>query len=228
MFDMWREKFQSLGIFVFKDAFKDDNFSGFCLYDEVYPIIYINNSMSFSRQIFTLFHELYHLIMATSGIDTIRDEYIHFLEETNQDIERKCNKFAQNFLVENSDFVNECKVIDDIGENIDENIAELANVYVVSKEVILYKLAENRRISIETFQKKLEQYQVEYRRRKSSEKRSGGNYYNTKASYLGKKYLEIVFNKYSEGAIDMFKVAEYLNTNYKVALNMESKFGDGL
>lgn len=32
-----------------------------CINDEQYPVILINNSMSFARQIFTLLHELYHL-----------------------------------------------------------------------------------------------------------------------------------------------------------------------
>lgn len=39
------------------------------------PIIMINNSMSFARQNFTLFHELYHLIANTSGAEIIRDDY---------------------------------------------------------------------------------------------------------------------------------------------------------
>ena len=40
-----------------------------------FPVIVINNSMSFERQIFTLFHELYHLISDTSGAEIIRDDY---------------------------------------------------------------------------------------------------------------------------------------------------------
>src|SRR5699024_375017 len=66
-FEMWRSAFYNCGIYVFKDAFKEEKFSGFCLYDNQFPVIYINNSMSFSRQIFTLFHELCHIILKTSG-----------------------------------------------------------------------------------------------------------------------------------------------------------------
>ncbi len=48
-FEYWRDCFHSVGIYVFKDAFKDNTLSGFCLYDDEFPIIYINNSLAASR-----------------------------------------------------------------------------------------------------------------------------------------------------------------------------------
>jgi len=62
----WRDMLEKHGVFIFKDAFKDDEYSGFCLYDDVFPIIYINNSQAKIRQIFTLFHELAHLLFRTA------------------------------------------------------------------------------------------------------------------------------------------------------------------
>lgn len=72
-FKAWRNALEKFGIFVFKDAFKDDGFSGFCLYDEVFPVIYINNSLPPSRQVFTLFHELAHLLFGINGIEMRSD-----------------------------------------------------------------------------------------------------------------------------------------------------------
>jgi len=63
----WRYRLHDFGIFVFKDAFKQGDFSGFCLYDDEFPIIYVNNSTSKTRQIFTLFHELAHLLFHMCG-----------------------------------------------------------------------------------------------------------------------------------------------------------------
>jgi len=42
-------------VFVFKDAFRAEDYCGFSLFDPVFPLIYVNNSMPKSRQIFTLF-----------------------------------------------------------------------------------------------------------------------------------------------------------------------------
>ena len=56
---------------MFKDSFKADDVSGLCLCDEEYPVILLNNKMSFTRQIFTVFHEIYHLFakeMSTQSI----------------------------------------------------------------------------------------------------------------------------------------------------------------
>lgn len=75
-FQEWRHILSKHGVFVFKDAFKSDEYSGFCLYHPKFPIIYINNSTSKNRQIFTLFHELAHLIFRTSGIDKLSDDYV--------------------------------------------------------------------------------------------------------------------------------------------------------
>ena len=61
----WRTAIENFGIWVFKRAFKDDSCCGFCLNDAHFPVIYVNNSMSKRRQIFTLFHELSHLITDT-------------------------------------------------------------------------------------------------------------------------------------------------------------------
>ena len=43
-FKTWRNVMEENGIFIFKDAFHNDDYSGFCVYDENYPIIFINNS----------------------------------------------------------------------------------------------------------------------------------------------------------------------------------------
>ncbi len=103
-FEIYREKFYDIGIYVFKDSFKDNAISGLCVKDNRFPVIVINNSMSFARQIFTLFHELYHLISDTSGAEIIRDDFFSMLDEGQSDIERNCDSFANSFLVPLADF----------------------------------------------------------------------------------------------------------------------------
>lgn len=142
-FEMWRSAFYDCGIYVFKDAFKEKKFSGFCLYDEQFPVIYINNSMSFSRQIFTLFHELFHIILKTSGIDKTDDDYIAKLNSTNREIETLCNSFAGEFLVPNDDLKEELKN----KELNEKNISNIAKKYNVSREVIYRKLLNLNKIS---------------------------------------------------------------------------------
>ena len=73
----WRGALYRVGVAVFKDAFNADKFCGFSLYDTEFPVIYVNNSNAKSRQIFTLFHELAHLLHRTSGLDRYGEYEAH-------------------------------------------------------------------------------------------------------------------------------------------------------
>ena len=70
----WRHAVQESGIFIFKRSFKQLSISGFSLLHDAFPVIYLNNSNAFSRQIFTIFHELAHIHHANltdkKGFDT--------------------------------------------------------------------------------------------------------------------------------------------------------------
>ena len=46
----WRQVLQIVGIFVFKDLFGIQEYCGFSLYDDVFPIIYVNNNCVKTRQ----------------------------------------------------------------------------------------------------------------------------------------------------------------------------------
>ena len=204
-FEMWRSAFYECGVYVFKEAFKDNSFSGFCLYDIKYPVIYINNSMSYSRQIFTLFHELCHILIKTSGIDKANDDYISRLELDNRKLETICNMFAGKFLVPTNDLL---KLIDNVEIN-EKNIEKLSKKYSVSRDVILRKLLDMGKISKEAYEKKHSDYQEEMYRKPINS--GGGNYYNTKKAYLGENYINDVCSNYYSGKIDLYETANYLN-----------------
>ena len=209
-FEFWREKFSELGVFVFKDAFGDDNISGFCLYDELFPIIYINNSLSFTRQTFTLFHELCHIVFKTSGIDVLNDQAYHnSLAASDLMIERTCNAFAGAFLVPDEDFQKQIQV----KHPSEEFVSHLATVYGVSREVILRKFLDIHWISLEEYIERSSEYTQDYFRiqKASSKKDAGGNYYNTQASYKGRQYTELVFNRYYANRITLAQAAQYMN-----------------
>ena len=69
LLERFRDELYKVGIYVFKDSFKDDSVSGLCLFDERFPVILLNNKMTFPRQLFTLFHEVYHIFINSNDID---------------------------------------------------------------------------------------------------------------------------------------------------------------
>lgn len=225
VFEIFREKFYELGIYVFKDAFKDNSVSGLCLNDDYFPIIMINNSMSFARQNFTLFHELYHLIANTSGAEIIRDDYYIYLDEQQSHVEKACDSFANEFLVPMEDFKTELKK-----QPLDEmRIADLASLYAVSKEAIMYKLYTMKIITPADYNALKETFYGDaIRNQQKKPERSGGNYYYTKLSYLGSKYTGDVFSQYFSGKIDSYRASEMLHSKVDHLPKLESVYFRGV
>jgi Zn-dependent peptidase ImmA (M78 family)/transcriptional regulator with XRE-family HTH domain len=204
--ETWREAFEDSGVFVFKEAFRNDDFSGFCLYDKVFPLIIINNSMAKSRQIFTLFHELGHLLFETSGIDKMNDDFVNIFPEQERDVEILCNKLAAEILVPSDDFDLSVR-----GMRVDEAyVAKLAAIYKVSREVILRKFVDRGAVS-ESMYKEMTSKWIEEAKKKKLERKGGGDYYNTQIAYLGDRYIEIAFNAYYRKTINDMQLADYLN-----------------
>ena len=203
----WRSALQRAGVFVFKDAFKEQNYSGFCLYDEEFPIIYVNNSSTKTRQIFTYFHELAHLLFHTSGIDQLHDEFIDKLTPDNKKIEILCNRFASEFLVPGS-------IINDTIQKYDASASTaelLANEFHVSREVIFRRFLDLNKITNSQYKAAVEEWNQQ--RTKGTGK--GGDYYWTKLAYLGRGYVSLAISQFQQNRIDENKLADFLDTKPK-------------
>ncbi len=212
-FKEWRKALQDKGIFIFKDAFKNDNYSGFCLYDIKYPIIYINNTMPFSRQIFTIFHELGHLLLHSGGID-FRDKSItNTFDSKYLEYERLCNQISNEILVPSEYFDKE-------KFQLSENHFEyLAKKYCVSREVILRNFLERGFVNNNDYNELSNKWIEEAKQYHN--KKGGGNYYLTQKSYLGDKYIELTFNKYYQNKISIKDLSEFLNMKEKNIIDFE-------
>jgi len=215
----WRDRIEGLGIFVFKRSFKQKEISGFCLIDKEFPIIYLNNSTSKTRQIFTLFHELAHILSHVNGITKENDRYIYSLPKHEKETEVMCNTFAAEFLVPSSDFNTRIRSISSMD---DASICALANLYKVSREVILRRLLDRGLVDQDFYETRAAKWTKEYLESKSES--GGGSYYRTQAAYLGNKYLGLVFGKYYQGRLTMEQVADYLGVRTKSVAGLEQVF----
>lgn len=206
----WRKVFYEVGVFVFKDAFKYEGYDGFCLYHEEFPIIYLNNSTSKTRQIFTLFHELSHLLYRTSGVYSQEIDYFDFSQDS-RNIERDCNQLAGEILVPNA-ILNKSIAG---REPSKETAAYLADQFNVSREVIFRKFLNQMLITQENYNTAIKEWVPK------KSKKSGGNYRNSKFSYLGEEYVSLVFQRYYQNKIDFNQLSEYLDTKPKSVSNLE-------
>ena len=212
----WRDYIEEVGIFIFKEAFRDDSIDGFCLMHDEFPVIYLNNSRPPVRQIFSLFHELGHLLLGENDIT-------RGIRQGNEEIEVFCNQFAAEFLVPSDDL--ETRLTFPIYN--DEAIEELANYYKVSRPVILLSLIKKGIFTQENYWEKISQWTEEYEHYTASStdstSPSGGSYYNTQAVYLGYRFMELAFGKYRQGQCSIEQLAEHLNVKVKHLSQLEDR-----
>jgi len=203
----WRNALIAYGIYIFKDAFYNDHYSGISLYDKNYPVILINNSMPVSRQIFTIFHELGHLLFKAGGVYNLDESFHDRLHSDYYILEQKCNEFAGEFLLPSAIFQANIPAFSE------KSLNELADMYKVSREVVLRKYLNNNLITAETYKIYTRKWFAEYleSRKKKKEDTSGGNPYYTRISYLGEYYINLVYSHYYQGKIDTTTLADYLD-----------------
>jgi len=199
----WRAAVEDAGVFIFKDTFKQRDVSGFSLFDDEFPLIYVNNSTSKNRQIFTIFHELAHLLVHTGGVTLRDDTYIRALHGDAKRIEIFCNAFAAHLLMPESDFKRQEQSTEDA------NILRLSRRYKVSREVVLRRMLDMGLVTPQEYGRKAEQWSQDYFDHAPEE--PGGNYYLTHATYLSDAYMRMAFRNYYGGAITLEQLAGYLN-----------------
>ena len=177
---LWRRAIETRGIFVFKDSFKQEEISGFCLRSDEFPIILINNSTTKTRQVFSLVHELAHLLFNRNGISRFDNARIDELPPQERTIEQFCNAVAAEVLVPSEDFA---AAVRQWGPNPmeanDDEFAALAHRYHVSRTVILRRFLDLGRVSQAFYRKKEDEWNNQLEKGGG-----GGNYYNTQGAYL--------------------------------------------
>ena len=207
----WRHALFEVGVYVFKDAFLDNRYCGFCLYDNEFPLIYVNNSTAYTRQAFTIFHELYHLFLNTSGIDTDSDEMIDY--GLKSEIEIKCNRFSSEFLLPTSEFQERTK-----NKRPSRLLAHtLSGEYNVSRELVYRKFMNLGLVEKSEYEHARMLWNSQANRQGSE----GGNYYRNQMTYLGSDYVKLAFERYYQNRIDQVKLADYLNVRTRNLSGLE-------
>lgn len=208
---LWRRAIESQGVFVFKDSFKQREISGFCLRQDEFPVILINNGTTKTRQTFSLVHELAHLLFDRSGISRFDDAHVEQLPPWDRVIERFCNSIAAEVLVPSADFE---VALRQWGNNPreanDDAFAALAARYHVSRSVILRRFLDRGQVT-PVFYRQKDQEWADQRERGGG----GGDYYNTQGAYLSERFLREVVSRYSRRLITRAEAADLIGVKPK-------------
>jgi Zn-dependent peptidase ImmA (M78 family)/DNA-binding XRE family transcriptional regulator len=94
-FRVWRGVLEARGVLVLQLSIGKGNVRGFSAWDDHAPLVAVNTSYHPTARIFTLFHELAHLLTRTDAA------CLRFILPTDRDskLERWCERFAAAFLI---------------------------------------------------------------------------------------------------------------------------------
>jgi len=201
----WKEVLENKDIYVVQYPYVDVSESrGFALAESKVPIIGINSKDASNARIFTLIHELIHVLLRDSVL--INDELVNYFPDGQPAIEQFCNRLAAEILVPSGDLK---QVFDAETEPVKE-IKRLSRTYGVSTYVVLIRLKTVKLISKRVFEGLLSEVSFNGQSRQSD----GGDPYYTRIVQKGRLFMRTAFESYFQEQITLGELANI--TGWKV------------
>jgi Zn-dependent peptidase ImmA (M78 family) len=190
------ERLEAVGILVMRNGVVGSNthrkldpgeFRGFALTDDLAPLVFLNGADSKSAQMFTLAHEIGHLWLGRSALDDPSAA-----AEPDNAVERWCNVMAAELLVPMAALRAEA------GTHVDlaADLPRLVRYFKVSSFVILRRLRDAELVTRNAFQAA---YQAELERIPRNAGSSGGDFYRTQISRVGRRFAAALVSHTLEG-----------------------------
>ncbi len=224
-FREWKAALESKNIYVLQQSVPKDHVSAFSLVDKHPYVLLLNSTEHESRRIFSLFHEIGHVLLHKSGIcspeDLSRNSHAYV------QIEKFCNQFAASFLVPKDQFVNNADISRLAGIPVDEwddnDLKIIAGQYKVSKEVVFRRFLTLGMISEESYDKRRQQWLKEAKNFKQPKKKEFKiPMYRKCLSQNGKKFTSFILDQYHANKITFSSAADMLSINPKHMPRLEA------
>jgi Zn-dependent peptidase ImmA (M78 family) len=207
----WKETItKKMGILIFEtDGVSIDEMRALCIYHEEVPIILLNGKDSVNGRIFSLFHELTHLLLGESAICGDNEA---------SKVEIFCNAVAGEFLVPKDDLINNIK----LNEISSQSINDLTHLYGVSAHVILRRLYDTNNLSKKDYDTRIENLKDH-----TTTKGNGGHFFNNVLKYNSETYCAVALEAYESGIISSGEFYELTSLKRQFIPNLQKRlFGD--
>ncbi len=204
------EKVESLGVAVFQLSLTQDKLRGFSLTDETIPIIGIKRGgEQATAKIFTLFHELGHIILNEGGLCDLS-------EKSTIEIEKWCNAFSGEVIIPSVEIL-QMKIVVEQKQADNKNwrlkdLATLGSYFHAGPLAILRSLLENKLTTIAFYNEKHQAWnKPKFGRAKTPE---GRNLAKEAIQEKGKTYISLAFSAFDQNRIDMKGLSDFLGIKF--------------
>jgi len=204
------EKVESLGIAVFQLSLTQDRLRGFSLTDEAIPVIGIKRGGEApTAKIFTLFHELGHIILNEGGLCDLS-------EKTTIEIEKWCNAFSGEIIIPSAELLQMNAVLEQkqAGNKIWrlKDLAVLGNYFHAGPLAVLRSLLENNLTTATYYNEKHQAWnKPSFGRSKHPE---GRNIAKETIKEKGRTYISLAFSAFDQNRIDLKDLSDFLGIKF--------------
>jgi len=188
---------------------------GFCLVDELPAVLVVNTKDTIEARLFTLAHELGHLLLRESEIDLPENS---FYSKTVNPAEKWCNDFAAALLLPKKTaeiiFSSNRQTLTDT-----KTLNALSKKYFLSKAMLVYSMKKFGFISKEVYDSVLDRYKPELTKPEikiPKKGKFGGIPQDKKCfSEKGQKFVSLVASNMEKGYITHYDALNYLSVKSK-------------
>lgn len=216
-FRAWRQALEALGILAFQASGVDvEEARGLSTFFPVFPLVLLNSGDAVRARIFTLAHELGHLLLHSEA----RLDPASVLDDPNEDEEVWCNEFAGALLVPLAalSWPSQGRSPEDFDWG---QLKAEANRFKVSREVILRRLLTGARLTKKQYQELRRELQKRTPPRSPSD---GFPPQHVKViSRLGVPFVKTVVSAYRMQKITLSDVSDYLDVRVKYVPDIEDR-----
>lgn len=210
-FNTWLAFVESKGIYVSQYPFNEgDKVRAFSISKNDQAIIVLNTRDSQAARIFSLIHELCHIIRRTAGFCDLH-------HSQTSGVEVFCNKFAASFLVP-SEFMDTYlsgRTKHELRQNLDSFVRKIAYQLSVSRLMVYRKFATLQIITDQEYSHIHQNYLKDLSKKPGEkfsrkEDKGGPDYYIIKTLRNGIAYSSSVLEAFSTGEITQFEASNAL------------------
>jgi len=200
----WISAIENSGVLVFQlRGIEVENMRGYSINERPLPVIGLNIKDSVRGRIFTLLHELTHIVLDNEGVCDLSEDL------KDDSVEAYCNRVAGAILVPKMNLLNEKTVTKNHGLTWEEGeLKRLANRFKVSQEVILRRLLIFKRTTNSFYKSKREEFQKIVP--KKSKSKGGPSYHLIILNKNGRYYTNLVISAYHNNVISAHDVSNFL------------------
>ncbi|HQH99438.1 MAG TPA: XRE family transcriptional regulator [Spirochaetota bacterium] len=194
---------------------------GFSLSERPYPSIVLNSDDSHAGRLFTLFHELGHILLQQDGIcDLDYDDYDYNINKISN-LEVWNNRFSAAILCPETVFKKYSnEIIIDKRQILIAQVEELSKIFLVSREVVARRLLQLGYTDKNTYLAFREKFQKDWEDYKKSKKKKKGESVIIPQKYKiinwnGRKYTRLVLDSLHNKNIGYYEASNYLGIKPK-------------